>query len=118
MSDQILALLQDVRDDKPSVTSLRLVYKKIGPIEAKYIGEALEANSYVTSLRLDSNMLGDRGAQILAKSLLVSSLSLLRRTEWNLIQGNSIPHTFTAQLSSLEFYPNLEASRNEETSMT
>ena len=64
-------ILDDVRENKPSLTHLRLVYKKLGPIEAGFIAEALSDNTYVTSINLDSNLLGDRGIQILCGALKV-----------------------------------------------
>ncbi len=80
MNESLSQLLQEVRDDKPSVTSLRLVYKKIGPIEVQHIADALTTNTHITALRLDSNKLGDRGAQILAKALVVHLRLELRLT--------------------------------------
>ncbi len=74
MCDQLLAALEDVAENKESTGSLRLVYKKLGPIEAKLIAEAISNNTHITKLRLDSNKFGDRGAQILAKALEVSVL--------------------------------------------
>jgi hypothetical protein len=61
MSQQILAYLEDISKNLPSVTSIRLVYKKLGPIEAGLIANALKKNTHVTMLRLDCNNLGDRG---------------------------------------------------------
>ncbi len=74
----IMNLLVDIESNKPSVTSLRFVYKRLGPIEAELIANALEKNTNVEIVRLDSNMLGDRGVQVLANCLAVCILYLYR----------------------------------------
>eukprot|EP01116_Phalansterium_solitarium_P002226 TRINITY_DN1209_c0_g1_i2.p1 TRINITY_DN1209_c0_g1~~TRINITY_DN1209_c0_g1_i2.p1 ORF type:complete len:591 (+),score=105.69 TRINITY_DN1209_c0_g1_i2:84-1775(+) len=69
MNQQVLDSLKDVVADRPGVTLLRLVYKKLGPIEAQWIADAMRKNTHVTLVRLDSNRLGDRGTSTLCQAL-------------------------------------------------
>lgn len=71
MNESLAVLLDDLKDNNPKCTNIRMVYKKLGPIEAKLIASALEGNTHATVLRLDSNLLGDRGAATLAEALKV-----------------------------------------------
>jgi hypothetical protein len=71
MNKQLSAYLAEISHNKDGHTSLRLIYKKLGPIEAQQIVNALRKNNTVTQVRLDSNKLGDRGAQIIANCLMV-----------------------------------------------
>ena len=62
-------LLQRIRENDPTLTSLNLSYNQIGPEEVQALANALQNNTALTSLNLGYNHIGNEGAQALATAL-------------------------------------------------
>ena len=66
-------LLQRIRDNDPTLTSLDLTHNKIGVDDARAIAEALKTNTTVKSLDLGWNKIGAAGARVLVEALQINT---------------------------------------------
>ena len=67
--NELEQLLQRIRANDPTLTTINLSYKDIGAAGAQALAEALKTNTSVTTINLHYNNIGDAGSQALAKAL-------------------------------------------------
>jgi Ran GTPase-activating protein (RanGAP) involved in mRNA processing and transport len=84
ISPEVLAIIERVRANDPTLTTLCLNYDAIGAHETKALANALSSNTTLTKLSLHSNRIGSDGAKALANAL--SNNTTL--TELNLWENN------------------------------
>ena len=65
-------LIQRIRENDPTLTSIDVQYYDIGPEGAQALADALQVNKTLTSINLGSNNIGPEGARDLADALRVN----------------------------------------------
>lgn len=68
-----LTILQQIRDNDPSLLKLNLEYKSITDTDVASLAEALKSNTNLVSLKLGHNYICDAGATSLAEALKINT---------------------------------------------